>query len=80
MGNVPKLTGTVAGYPEYEGWVLITKDKRLPGLPQTLADRLDEEAAKRDKALAEAKRRPHTVHLQQLRRAGRGGTQNVALN
>ena len=58
VGDVPKLTGTVAGYPEYEGWVLITKDKRVPWLPQTLADRLDEEAAKREKALAEAKRRP----------------------
>ncbi len=61
VGDVPKLTGTVAGYPEYEGWVLITKDKRLPWLPQTLADRLDEEAAKREKVLAEAKRRPSGI-------------------
>jgi hypothetical protein len=37
---------------------LITKDRRLPWIPQTLADRLDEEGAKREKALAEARRRP----------------------
>ena len=29
-GAPPKLTGRVAGYPEYEHWVLITKDGRLP--------------------------------------------------
>jgi alpha-tubulin suppressor-like RCC1 family protein len=57
VGNAPKPTGTVAGYPEYDGWVLITKDKRLPWIPQTLADRLDEEGEKRQKALADAKRR-----------------------
>ncbi|HEX8029317.1 MAG TPA: hypothetical protein VF491_12675 [Vicinamibacterales bacterium] len=57
-GQGPTLTGTVGGYPEYNGWVLITKDKRLPWIPQTLADRLDEEGARREKALAEAKRRP----------------------
>ena len=62
VAEPPKLTGTVAGYPEYNGWVLITKDKRLPWIPQTLADLLDEEGAKRDKALAEARRRkPGTV-------------------
>ena len=61
VGGVPKLTGTVAGYPEYEGWVLITKDKRLPWLPQTLADRLDEEGAKRERTLADAKRRPSGI-------------------
>ena len=57
IGEPPKLTGTVAGYPEYNGWVVITKDKRLPWIPQTLADRLDEEGQKREKALAEARRR-----------------------
>lgn len=56
-GTPPKQTGTVAGYPEYEGSVMITKDGRLPWMPQTLADRLDEEGAKRLQALAEAKRR-----------------------
>jgi hypothetical protein len=58
VGEGPKQTGTVAGYPEYDGWVLITKDKRLPWIPQTLADRLDVEGEKRQKALADAKRRP----------------------
>ena len=58
IGDPPKRTGTVAGYPEYDGRVLITKDHRLPWIPQTLADRLDEEGQKRDKALAEARRRP----------------------
>ena len=56
-GQAPKLTGRVAGYPEYDGWVLITKNGRLPWIPQTLADRLDEEGQKREKALAEARRR-----------------------
>jgi alpha-tubulin suppressor-like RCC1 family protein len=58
-GDAPKLTGTVGGYPEYDGWVLITKDQRLPWIPQTLADRLDVEGDKRAKAVAEAKRRPN---------------------
>jgi hypothetical protein len=58
IGEVPKLTGTVAGYPEYNGSVLVTKDNRLPWIPQTLADRLDEEGKRREKALAEARRRP----------------------
>lgn len=57
VAEPPKLTGTVAGYPEYNGWVLITKDKRVPWIPQTLADLLDEEGEKRDKALAEGRRR-----------------------
>ena len=61
VGDAPKLTGTVAGYPEYDGWVLITKDKRLPWIPQTLADRLDLEGAKREKALEEARRRPSGI-------------------
>lgn len=55
-GLAPKLTGRVSGYPEYNGWVLITKDGRLPWMPQTLADKLDEEGAHRQKALAEQKR------------------------
>jgi len=52
-----KRTGRVAGNPEYEGWVLITKDERLPWLPQTLADRLDEDGEKRQRALTDARRR-----------------------
>ena len=57
VGDVPTRTGAVAGYPEYDGWVLITKDKRLPWVPQTLGDRLDVEGEKREKALAEGRRR-----------------------
>ena len=52
-GLGPKLTGTVAGYPEYNDWVLITKDGRLPWIPQTLADKLDAEGARRQEKLAE---------------------------
>jgi hypothetical protein len=52
--EVPKLTGHIAGYPEYNGaWVVITKDGRLPWIPQTLADRLDREGKRREEALAE---------------------------
>jgi hypothetical protein len=58
VADPPKLTGNVAGYPVYDGWIVITKDQRLPWLPQTLADRLDEEGATRERALADAKRRP----------------------
>jgi len=52
-GMPPKLTGRVAGFPEYEGWVLITKDGRLPWIPVTLAEKLDAEGEKRERALAE---------------------------
>ena len=58
IGEPPKLTGRVGGYPEYNEWILITKDSRLPWIPQTVAERLDEEGEKREKALAEARRRP----------------------
>jgi alpha-tubulin suppressor-like RCC1 family protein len=61
VSEPPKPTGSVAGYPEYNGWVLITKDKRLPWIPQTLADLLDAEGDRREKALAEARRRPGIV-------------------
>jgi len=33
-GAPPKLTGEIAGYPIYNGWVLITKDGRLPCISQ----------------------------------------------
>ena len=52
-GTPPKLTGNAGGYPEYNGWVLITRDRRLPWIPQTLADKLDVEGARRREALAE---------------------------
>ncbi len=61
IGEPPRQTGTVGGFPEYNGWILITRNGRLPWIPQTLADRLDEEGQKREKALAEAKRRPAGV-------------------
>jgi len=54
-GLPPKLTGRVAGFPEYENWVLITKDGRLPWIPVTLADKLDAEGEKRERALEEWK-------------------------
>ena len=52
-GLGPKRTGTVAGYPEYNNWVLITKDGRVPWIPQTVADRLDAEGTRRREKLAE---------------------------
>ena len=55
-GLPPKLTGRVAGFPEYEHWVLITKDGRLPWVPITLADKLDVEGEKRERALADWKK------------------------
>jgi hypothetical protein len=52
-GDGPKLTGRVAGFPEYDNWVILTKDGRLPWIPQTLADRLDVEGARRKQTLDE---------------------------
>lgn len=51
--EIPKLTGTLDGYPEYNGWVVISKNGRLPWIPQTLGDRLDRVGAAREKALAD---------------------------
>jgi alpha-tubulin suppressor-like RCC1 family protein len=52
-GQGPKLTGRVGGYPEYNNWVVITKDGRLPWIPKTLADMLDAEGKRRRDKLAE---------------------------
>jgi alpha-tubulin suppressor-like RCC1 family protein len=52
-GEGPKLTGKAGGYPEYNNWVVITKDGRLPWIPQTLADKLDAEGKRRRDKLAE---------------------------
>lgn len=38
LGEAPKLTGHVGGYPVYGHWVVITKDGRLPWIPRALAD------------------------------------------
>jgi hypothetical protein len=51
--EIPKLTGTMGGYPEYNGWVVISKNGRLPWIPQTLGDRLDRVGAVRERALAD---------------------------
>ena len=55
-GAVPKKTGEVAGFPEYNHWIVITKNGRLPWIPQTLAERLDREGQQREKQLAEWRR------------------------
>lgn len=52
-GTPPVRTGELAGYPEYNGWVLITKDGRLPWLPETMDDFLTAEAERRSRALDE---------------------------
>jgi hypothetical protein len=51
--EVPKYEGEYAGYPIYNGWIVMTKDRRLPWIPQTLRDRLDREEQKRQRALDE---------------------------
>ena len=51
--EIPNLTGKIDGYPEYNGWVLISKNGRLPWIPQTLGDRLARVGAAREKALAD---------------------------
>ena len=52
-GEAPKLTGHVAGFPEYNNWILITTNGRVPWIPQTLADKLDAEGARRKTKLEE---------------------------
>ena len=51
--EIPELTGMIGGYPEYNGWVVISKNGRLPWIPQALGDRLDRIGAARERALAD---------------------------
>lgn len=51
--EIPELTGMIGGYPEYNGWVVLSKNGRLPWIPQTLGDRLDRVGAVRERALAD---------------------------
>lgn len=55
---VPKFEGVVAGYPSYNGWVYMSKDGRLPWVPETLAERLDREIAARERKLADWMKNP----------------------
>ncbi len=49
--EVPTYEGEFAGYPIYNGWIVMTRDRRLPWIPQTLGDRIDREEQKRKRAL-----------------------------
>lgn len=49
--ELPTYEGEFAGYPIYNGWIVMTKDRRLPWIPQTVRDRLDREEQKRQRAL-----------------------------
>ena len=49
--EVPRYEGEFAGYPIYNGWIVMTKDRRLPWIPQTLRDRLAREESRRQRAL-----------------------------
>jgi hypothetical protein len=49
--EVPVYEGEFAGYPIYNNWIVMTKDRRLPWIPQTLRDRLDQEEHKHQRAL-----------------------------
>ena len=51
--EIPKLTGSRGGYPEYNGWVVISRNGRLPWIPQTLGDRLDRIGTARERAMAD---------------------------
>lgn len=51
--EVPKYQGEYAGYPIYNGWIVMTRDHRLPWIPQTLGDRLAREESRRQRALDE---------------------------
>ena len=49
--DVPVYEGEFAGYPIYSNWIVMTKDRRLPWIPQTLRDRLDQEEQQHQRAL-----------------------------
>jgi hypothetical protein len=49
--EVPTYQGEFAGYPIYNGWIVMTKDRRLPWIPQTLGDRLAREESRRQREL-----------------------------
>lgn len=51
--EVPKYEGEFAGFPIYDGRIVLTKNRRLPWIPQTLGDRLAREEAKRQRAIDE---------------------------
>ncbi|HEX8030592.1 MAG TPA: hypothetical protein VF491_19090 [Vicinamibacterales bacterium] len=51
INEVPQYQGEYAGYPVYNNWIVMTKDRRLPWIPQTLRDRLDREEQKRQRAV-----------------------------
>lgn len=55
---IPKFEGMVAGYPRYNGWVYMSKDGRLPWIPETLGQRLDREIAEHERKLAEWMKNP----------------------
>lgn len=52
-GTAPALTGSIGAFPEYGGWVVISKGGRLPWIPQTLDDKLTAELTRRERALAD---------------------------
>ena len=52
----PTRTGTNGGFPEYNGWTIITRAGRLPWVAQTLDDKLTAELKRRTDALAEHRR------------------------
>lgn len=62
---VPKFEGTVHGYPRYNGWIYMTKDGRLPWVPETLAARLDRLIAARQRALDEWMKDPSRIQKPQ---------------
>lgn len=50
-GTPPERTGQLGPYPEYNDTIVITRDGRLPWIPETLADQLDREAERRRQEL-----------------------------
>lgn len=60
---MPTYEGMVNGFPRYNGWVYISRDGRLPWIPETLAQRLDREIAARERRLAEWMNSPSRTKL-----------------
>jgi hypothetical protein len=66
---VPKFEGMVNGYPRYNGWIYMTRDGRMPWVPETLGARLDRLIAARARALADWMKDPARTQTPQDRAA-----------
>jgi hypothetical protein len=56
LHRIPQRTGDLGGRPVYNGYVLLNRDGRLPVVPETVKDWMDNEQRIEEKILADAQR------------------------